>query len=84
MEITTYSNFRRHLKDFMDMVFVNSAPVFVKRSNGEDVVVMSKKDYDSMEETCYLLRSPKNAQRIHDALKELNERKGTERKLIEE
>ena len=70
MEITTYSNFRQNLKSFMDKVFEMRAPLFVTRSNGEDVVVMSKNDYEGIQETLHLLSSPKNAQRLKDSIKE--------------
>ncbi|RYE07072.1 MAG: type II toxin-antitoxin system prevent-host-death family antitoxin, partial [Sphingobacteriaceae bacterium] len=36
--------------------------------NGEDVVVISKADYDSMQETFYLLKSPANAKRLLESL----------------
>jgi len=70
MEITTYSNFRQNLKYFMDKVFEMRAPLFVTRSNGEDVVVLSKNDYEGIQETLHLLSSPKNAQRLKDSIKE--------------
>ena len=84
VDITNYTNFRQNLKAFLDQVFVKHAPLFVTRTNGEDVVVLSKSDYESMVETCYLLSSPKNAERIHQALKDLDEGKGLEKALIEE
>ena len=46
----------------MDLVFDKHEPVHVTRKNGEDVIVMPKSDYDAMQETFYLLRSPKNMQ----------------------
>ena len=48
MEITTYSNFRQNLKTFMDKVFESKSPLFVTRSNGEDVVVLSREDYNGI------------------------------------
>ena len=83
MEITTYSNFRLHLKSFLDSVLDNSRPLFVTRSKGEDIVVLSKSDYDSMNETLFLLNSPKNAQRLAEGIEEYNNGGGVERKLIE-
>jgi len=59
------------------------APLFVKRSRGEDVVVMSMDDYEGMQETIHLLSSPKNAERIAAALNEYKQGKGTVRKLID-
>jgi antitoxin YefM len=84
MEITTYTAFRQHLKSFLDKVLVSHSPLFVTRSNGDDVVVISKADYDSMQETFYLLKSPKNAARLLDAIAEQENGKGGERTLIEE
>ena len=64
MEITSYSNFRQLLKSFMDAVSASHAPSFVTRASEEDVVVMAKADYESMQETLRLLSSPKNAERL--------------------
>lgn len=83
MEITTYSNFRQHLKSFLDKVFKDRSPLFVTRAKGEDVVVMSKSDYESMQETFYLLKSPKNAERLLRGIEEFEKGMGEEKKLME-
>ncbi len=83
MKITTYSSFRQNLKTYLDAILKTHAPLFVKRSRGEDVVVMSMDDYEGMQETIHLLSSPKNAERLAAALDEYNKNKGTNRKLIE-
>ncbi len=84
MEITTYSNFRQNLKAFMDKVFDSKSPLFITRSNGEDVVVLSKEEYDGIQETLHLLSSPKNAQRLKESLEEFENGGGQVRDLIEE
>jgi len=84
MEITTYSNFRQHLKSFLDKVFTDRSPLFITRSNGEDVVVMSKADYESMQETFHLMKSPKNAARLLKGIEEYEKGLGQERDLISE
>jgi len=84
MEITTYSHFRQQLKKFLDWVDDSKAPLFVTRSKQNDVVVISKAEYESMLETLHLLSSPKNALRLQQGLDEYAETGGTERKLIEE
>lgn len=84
MESTTYSQFRQNLKKYMDQVNESHAPVYVSRSNQEDVVMVSKADYDGMQETLYLLSSSKNAKRLYQGLKEYEEGKAVERDLIEE
>jgi antitoxin YefM len=43
--------------------------MLVKRKNGEDVVIVSRVDFESLEETNYLLSSAKNAARLYKALK---------------
>ena len=83
IEITIYSNFRQHLKSFLDKVFHDNSPIFVTRANGEDVVVISKSDYESMLETFYLLKSPKNAERLLRGIKEFEKGLGVEKKLFE-
>jgi len=75
MEITTYTNFRQNLKSFLDNVFLNHNPLFVTRTNGEDVVVLSQSDYNSMQETLYLLGNPNNAKFLHESIKEVEEGK---------
>lgn len=84
MQITTYSNFRQNLKVFLDNVFVNHDPLFVTRTNGEDVVVLSKTDYESLTETLHLLGNPNNAKRLMDGIKEFEEGKGIQKNIIEE
>lgn len=46
--------------------------------------MISLEDYESMEETAYLLRSPKNAKRLLKSMEQLEANKGVERELIEE
>ena len=70
MEITTYSNFRQHLKSFLDKVMESNTPLYVKRTKGEDVVVLSKSDYESMEETLYVLSSEKNRTHLVESIKQ--------------
>ncbi len=83
MDVTTYSKFRQNLKSHLDGVVNDQKALYVTRANGEDVVVLSKSDYESMQETYYLMSSPKNAERLMDALKELDEGGGVKRDLIE-
>ncbi|MDO8965977.1 MAG: type II toxin-antitoxin system prevent-host-death family antitoxin [Algoriphagus sp.] len=84
MEVTSYSKFRENMKSYLDNVVNDSRPLYVTRTNGEDVVVLSKSDYESMQETYYLMSSPKNAERLLEAIKDLDEGKGVKRDLIEE
>lgn len=52
MEAVTYSNFRQNLKQYMRQVNEVAEPLIVTSKNVEDtIVVLSKRDYDSMQET---------------------------------
>ena len=84
MQVTTYTNFRQQLKSYLDKVRNNHTPLFVTSANGEDVVVLSKSDYESMEETFYLLKSPKNALRLLQGIEDYEKGLGKERNLMEE
>ncbi len=67
----------------MDLVLSSRVPVFVTRTKGDDIVVLSKTDYESMQETIHLLSSPKNAERIAIALEEYKQGKGEPKELID-
>jgi len=45
--------------------------------------MMSLEDYEAMEETTYLLRSPANARNLLESIAELEMGKGLEKKLAE-
>ncbi len=45
--------------------------------------MISREDYQAMEETTYLLRSPENAKQLLESIAELEAGKGTDRELIE-
>lgn len=47
------------------------APVLITRQHGESCVLMSLEEYNSLEETAYLLSSPKNARRLMDSIESL-------------
>jgi len=83
MEITTYTNFRQNLKMFLDDVFNNHSPLFVTRTKGEDIVVLAKSDYESMQETLHLLSSPKNAERLMSGIEKYKKGKLIQKGLIE-
>ena len=64
----SYSELRQKLKTSLDRVCEERRPLHVERKNGENVVIISREDYDSLEETSYLLSSPQNALRLQESL----------------
>ena len=59
----SYSAARANLARTIDTVCQNHEPVLIRKKK-EEVVMISKDDYEGWAETVYLLRSPKNARRL--------------------
>ena len=83
MDAITYSAARANLAATMDRVCDDSEPIIITRSGQRSVVMLSLEDYSALQETSYLLRSPKNAKRLMDAIAELESGKAREQALIE-
>lgn len=83
MEITTYTTFRQKLSSFMNLVTESRSPLFVTRQGKEDLVLMSKADYEGMQETFHLMSSPENAKRLNESLEEYKTGGGEIKKLID-
>lgn len=81
MDTISYTNARSSLAKTMEQVCDNHAPVIITRKNERAVVMMSLEDYQALQETAYLLRSPENARRLLESIAELESGKGTERKI---
>ena len=64
---TTYSNARAHLATLMDQVTDTREPILIRRRGAEPVALVAADELAGWMETAYLLRSPKNAQRLLDA-----------------
>ena len=67
----------------MEQVCNDHAPIAITRKGEGAVVMISMDDYQALEETAYLLRSPKNMRRLLESVVELEEGKGEEKELIE-
>lgn len=83
MQSISYTAARSRLAKTMEQVCQDHAPVAITRKGEGAVVMISMEDYQALEETAYLLRSPKNAKRLIKSVAELGQGKGTERKLLE-
>ncbi len=84
MQTTSYSEFRKNLSAMLERVNSDHEPIIITRDkNKPSAVLMSLEDYASFEETRYLLKSPKNAERLLGSIAELEAGKGVERASIE-
>ena len=82
MEAISYSNARANLARTMQRVCRDRVPVIVTRRRQPAVVMLSQEDYQAMEETAHLLRSPANARRLLLSVRRLEAGKGKVRALL--
>jgi antitoxin YefM len=83
MDTITYTSARGNLAKTMKKVCDDHSPVIITRKTAQPVVMMSLEDFEALEETAYLLRSPKNARRLLESVAELESGKGTEKELVD-
>ena len=84
MKIVTEQEASADLARLADEVFVTHAPVIIARADGRSVVLLSLDDYESRNDTEYLLSSPANAARLLDAVAAFESKRGyQERDLID-
>jgi len=81
MRAMTYTAARENLASTMERVCEDHDPVIITRRRDQAVVMVSLEDYESLEETAYLLRSPRNARRLREAVEQLRAGKAKEREL---
>lgn len=85
MEAIAYSNFRQNLKKYMQQVNDDAEALIVTSKNIDDtVVVMSKRDYDSMQETMRILSNPYLMDKIKKGDEQFKANQFTTRELISE
>jgi antitoxin YefM len=65
---TSYTHARAHLAKLLDEVAENRETVVIRRRKGEAVAMIAASELSSLVETAYLLRSPRNAERLLAAL----------------
>ena len=65
----TASEARKNLFPLIEQVNNDRQPIEITSKRG-DAVLMSRADYEALEETAYLLRSPANARRLLESLEQ--------------
>ena len=83
MDAISYTAARANLAKTMEKVCNDHTPIIITRKREAAVVMLSLDDYQALEETAYLLRTPANSRRLLESIAELESGKGTERELIE-
>ena len=73
MLVANYSEFRGHLKRFLDSVELNNETLIIKRSREKGAVMISLDEYNSLMETVHLLSSKANADRLYESISQIKE-----------
>jgi antitoxin YefM len=81
MTAITYTAARENLASTMDRVCADHDPVIITRNRDQAVVMVSLEDYESLQETAYLLRSPANAKRLLTSIESLNKGKNLKKTI---
>jgi antitoxin YefM len=79
MRAISYTAARENLASTMDGVCADHAPVVITRNRDQSVVMLSLEDYESLEETAHLMRSPANVRRLLEAIHALESGQGVVR-----
>ena len=83
-QVVNYTEARRKLKSLMDTVIEDRVAVVITRTTSEPLMMIAKSEFDALVETFHLLRSPRNAERIHAALGEIDDGDVVEARVVGE
>lgn len=83
MNAIHYKELHHHLTKIMDRVCETHEPLIITRKSGRNTVLLSYEDYSAIQETFYLLSSPKMAARLRESLDSFRRGTGVERTLEE-
>lgn len=76
MLAVTQTDLRTNIKQLLDNVAQNDDTVVVTRSNRENVVIISEAEYNSWQETNFLMKSENNRQALSESLASVNRGEG--------
>ncbi len=82
MKAMTYTAAREQLAKTMDEVCDDGAPIVITRNRDRSVVMVSLEEYQALEETAHLLRSPANARRLLASMQQAADGQVVEQELV--
>lgn len=84
MNIVSYTDLRKDLKNIMAAACDAHEPIIITRPHSEHMVLLSLEDYESLRETAYLLSDEANAAHLRKSLKSAQQGKLLNKKLLED
>ena len=83
MNVVTFSELRNNLKEVMDNSSDRHEAVVVRRPGKDHMVLLSLRDYESLQETAYLLGTKANADHLRESLASARSGRSLKKSLIE-
>ncbi|MCT4783829.1 MULTISPECIES: type II toxin-antitoxin system Phd/YefM family antitoxin [Exiguobacterium] len=74
MTAISFEKARNNLKQVLNQVHENSETMTIVRKNGRNAVIMPEQEYNQLMEAMYLLQSPKNAERLLQSIRQLQQK----------
>ncbi len=71
MQTLSYTSARNQLAKTMQKVCDDHIPILITRSGSESVVMVSLSDFEELQETNYLIKSPQNAIKLLESINEI-------------
>ena len=84
MKAANYTEFRKELKQYLDIVEDSNETLIIKRGSGKGAVLISLEEYNSIMETLHLLSSRNNAKRLFESLEKMKDGRTVHHDLIDE
>jgi antitoxin YefM len=82
MKTVSYTALRGNLARALDDVNEDREPIIITRRKGAPAVLLALDEYESLEETAYLLRNPANARHLRRGIAQVETGKTRRRKLL--
>jgi antitoxin YefM len=83
MDAVTVTHATQNLNQLIEQVIYNVEPTIICNDNGKRALLMSLDEFNSWQETLYLLSNPANAEHLLESIAQAKMGKTQERELIE-
>ena len=79
----TSNQAKQQLDELIDRVILDAEPIILCNEQGKQAVLISLNEFNSWQETLYLLSNPANAEHLRKSIAQANSGKKSVRELIE-
>jgi antitoxin YefM len=83
MKAMTSNQAKQQLDELIDRVILDAEPIILCNEQGKQAVLISLNEFNSWQETLYLLSNPANAEHLRKSIAQANSGKKSVRELIE-